>query len=61
MRSVLTFDQVLEAASWVWVPDGADDLQTPEYRLIRYLIAIATRRSLLPKWPGRRETGQHVN
>lgn len=34
--SVLTSEQVLEAASWVWVPEGADEHQTAEYRLIRY-------------------------
>ncbi len=28
--------QVLEAARWVWVPEGADEHQTAEYRLIRY-------------------------
>lgn len=36
MLSVLTYEQVLKAASWVWVPEGADELQTAEYRLIRY-------------------------
>jgi hypothetical protein len=36
MGSVLTHEQVLEAARWVWVPEGADELQTAEYRLVRY-------------------------
>lgn len=29
-------EQVLEAATWVWVPDGADEVQSEEYRLVRY-------------------------
>lgn len=36
MDSVLTSEQVLEAASWVWIPEGAVEYQTAEYRLIRY-------------------------
>lgn len=36
MDSVLTSEQVLEAASWVWMPEDAVELQTAEYRLIRY-------------------------
>ena len=34
--SVLIYEHVLEATSWVWVPEAAAELQTADYRLIRY-------------------------
>jgi len=36
MSPMTSPEQVLEAATWVWVPEGADQLKTEEYRLIRY-------------------------
>ena len=42
-----TRQRVLQAAAaWVWVPDGADQVRTEDYQLIRYPDRLAD-----PGWP----------
>ncbi len=36
MRAMIAAEEVMEAAAWVWVPEDVVQLETNEFRLIRY-------------------------